>query len=60
MAYGVPGQGSDLSCGCDLCHSCGHAGSLNLLHRLGIELVSQSSRDAADHTTSQRELLDST
>ena len=24
-------QGSDLSCGCDLCHSCGNAGSFNPL-----------------------------
>ena len=30
-AYRVPGQGSDPSHGCDLCHSCTHAGSFTPL-----------------------------
>ena len=50
------GQGSDLSHSCDLSFSYGNAGSLTLCTGLGIKLVSQRSRDAADPLVPQREL----
>ena len=55
MAYGVP-KGSDPSCSCDLHHSCSSARSLTLCARPGIELASQSSRDATDLRAPQWEL----
>ena len=39
----VPGRGSDLGC-----HSCSSAGSLTHSARLGIEPVSQHTKDASD------------
>ena len=64
-AFGVPGPGirSKHSCNlnhscCDLCHSCSNPGSLTDCARLGIELASQCSRDAADPIAPQQELQD--
>ena len=55
-----PGQGSNVSRRCDLCHSCGNAGSLIHCAGLGrIEPASQRSRDAADPVAPQWELLGS-
>ena len=51
-----PGQGSDLSCSCDLSRSCGNARSLTHCASPGIEPVSQCSPDAADLTELQLEL----
>ena len=52
----VLGQGTDLSCSCDLCLSYGHTGSLTHCVGPGIEPAAQSSRDAADPTAPQQEL----
>ena len=41
------GQGPDVSCRCDLCSSCSNTGSLTYCAELGVEPVSQSSREAA-------------
>ena len=46
------GQGSDLSCSCDLCRS-GNAKSLTHRARLGIKPVSQCSGDVTDPTEPQ-------
>ena len=51
------GQGSDLSCSCDLSRSSGITGSLTHYDGPGIEPVSQSSQDAVDPVVPQRELL---
>ena len=40
-----PDQGSDLSCNCNLCHSCGNEGSSTHSAGLGIKSVSQYSQD---------------
>ena len=53
-----PGQGSDLSCSCDLCHSCSNMGSLTYCAGPGIEPTSQRSREATDPVAPQRELPD--
>ena len=50
------GQGSDLDRSRDLYHSGCNAGSLTHCARLGTKPASQSSRDTADPTVSQREL----
>ena len=50
------GQGSDLSCSCDLSHSYGSVGSLAQYARLGIEPVSQHSQDASDPIGPRQEL----
>ena len=50
------GQGSDLSCSCNLSHSCGNTGFLTHCARPGIELSSQRSQDATDPTAPQWEL----
>ena len=50
------GQGSDPSHSCDLCDICGNTGSLTHCARLGIEPVSQRSRDAA-HTVGPQQVL---
>ena len=52
-----PGQGSDRSCSCNLCHSCSSVGSLTQCAGLRIETASQHSRDAADPVVPQWELL---
>ena len=54
-----PGQGSDLSCSCDLYHSWGNTGSLTHCAGLGMKPVSQHSREDADPFAPQRELLNS-
>ena len=51
------GQGLNLSHSCDLHHSCSNTGSLTHCARLGMEPVSQSSRDATNFVVPQRELL---
>ena len=45
-AYGVLGQGSDLSHSCNFYHSCGNARSLTNYARPGIKAASQHSREA--------------
>ena len=50
------GQGSELSCSCNLCHGCSNAGSLTLCARVRIKFVSQHSRDTADPVAPQQEL----
>ena len=50
------GQGSDLSCSCDLCSSCCNTGSLTHCASQGIKPASQHSRDAADPGVPQQEL----
>ena len=54
-----PGQGSDLSCSCDLPCSFSYSNTWSLTHcaRLGIEPVFPCSRDAADPVVPQWELL---
>ena len=52
-----PGQGSDLSCSCNLHHSCGNARFLPHCAKPGIKPVSQHSRDATNPTVTQKELL---
>jgi len=52
-----PNKGSDLSCSCDLCHTCGNAKSSNHCAMLGIKPASQSSRDMANPIELQWELL---
>ena len=51
-----PGKGSDLSCRCSLCCSCGNAGFLTHCAGLGMETTSHCSRDTADPVSPQREL----
>ena len=51
-----PGQRSDLSCSCDLCQSCGNAGSSTHCAGLGIEPASQLSQDATDPIAPELEL----
>lgn len=55
-----PGQGSDPSYICDLRYSgsCSNTRSLTHFAELGIEHVSQCSRDAADPFVPQWELMD--
>ena len=50
------GQGPYLSCNCYLCWSCSNTRSLTHCARLGIEPVSQCSRDPADPIVPQWEL----
>ena len=50
-----PGQGSDLSCSCNL--SCSTAGSLTHCARPGIKPVSQGSQDSTNPVAPQQELL---
>ena len=53
-----PGQRSDPSHSCNLCHSCGNARSTGVhCARSGIKPMSQCSRDVADPVVSQCELL---
>ena len=54
---GFQGQESDPSPGCDLCHSCGNAGSLTHCARPGIEPASQRSQDITNPSAPQREVL---
>ena len=54
-----PGQGSDPSLSCDLCHSCGNMGSLTHCARLGIKPASQCSQNATNPCVPQQELQDS-
>ena len=50
------GQGSDLSCSCDLSCRCSNASSLTHYARLGIEPASQHSQDpTTDHFVPQKE-----
>ena len=51
------GQGSDPSISCNLCHNCGNTRFLTHCAGLGIEPVSQCSRDATDPIVPQWELL---
>ena len=51
------GQRSDLSCSCDLYHSCHILGSLTHCVWLGIKPASQGSRDTADPVAPQQELF---
>ena len=51
-----PGQGSYLSCGRNLSHSCRNNGSLTHCARLRIELASQHSQDVTDPVAPQQEL----
>ena len=51
-----PGQGSDLSCRCNLSCSCSNARSLIPCAGLGIEPVSQGSQDATNPDAPQWEL----
>ena len=51
-----PGQGSDLSCSCDLCLSCSKAGSLTHCAELGIKPACQCSRDATNPVVPQQNL----
>ena len=50
------GQGSDPSCRCDLCCSCGNAGSFTHSAGPGTEPASQCCRDPADPVAPQWEL----
>ena len=50
------GQGSDLSCSCDLHSSCNNAGSSTHCDGMGINPASQCCRDAADPIVSQQKL----
>ena len=52
-----PGQGSDLSCSCDLSHSCSNTGSLTHCARPRIEPVFQSSQDTASPIVPQGDFL---
>ena len=52
-----PGQGSDLSCSCDLSHSCGNARSLTGCARPGIKSASQCSKDTTNPIVPQQEFL---
>ena len=51
-----PGQGSDLSCNCDLGRSCGNTRPLTHCTGPGIKPVSQCCRDTADPLVPQWEL----
>ena len=53
----VPGPGIRSEWSCDLHCSCGNSGSLIHCARLGIEPMSQRSRDATDAVVPQQELL---
>ena len=53
------GLGSDLSCGHDLSHSCGNAGSLTHRAGPGTETAAQHSQHTTDPTAPQQELLNS-
>ena len=52
------GQGSDPSCSCNLCQSCGNARSLTDCAQPGLGPVSQCSREAASPIAQERELLE--
>ena len=49
-------QIQDLSCSCNLCHSCGNARSLTHCSRPGITPVTQPSQDATDSIAPWQEL----
>ena len=50
------GQGSDLSCSCNLCHNCSNVGSLTHCAGPAIKPISQCYRDATDPIAPQQEL----
>ena len=58
-AHEVPRPGWDLSCSCDLSHSCGNTGSLTHCARPGIKPASQHPQDAASPAAPQWELMES-